>query len=218
MQALRGVMADAECPRCGATSPPPESLLATCARCGLVFPPHEVLHKSSAPPDDSLIGIELPDPPPDVTVHREGAAIAIVWPLARYVTAFAFSAGLFLAYLAASRTPATLTRPFWIGVAVCAAFGVIQLFAHHVITIGPDAVEHHISFTIGTRTVLPFDRAVRVEIRKERRAMYELHLISSQRLARTLLVRSIDRSPLGYAADLITARLITARMTADSQG
>ena len=216
MQALRGVMADSECPRCGATSPPPESLLATCARCGLVFPPHEVQHKLPTPPDDSLIGIELPNPPPNVTVHREATAIAIVWPLARYVTAFAFSAGLFLAYLAASGTPETLARTFWIGVAVCATFGVIQLFAHHVITIGPTVVEHHLSFTIGTRTVLPFDRALRVEIRKQRWAMYELHLISSQRLAPTLLVRSIDRSPLAYAADLITARLITAG--ADSQG
>jgi hypothetical protein len=212
MQALRGVMADAECPRCGATSPPPESLLATCARCGLVFPPHEVLHKLPAAPDEAPIAIELPPPPPNVTVHREGAAIAIVWPLARYVTAFAFSAGLFLAYLAVSRTPETLTRPFWFGVAVCAVFGVIQLFAHHVVTIGPTAVEHHISFTIGTRTVLPFDRTLRVEIRKERWAMYELHLISSQRLARTLLVRSVDRAPVTYAAELI------ARMRKDSVG
>jgi len=57
--------------------------------------------------DDAPIEIEtaLPAPPPHVTVHREGAAVAIVWPLARYVTAFAFSAGLFLAYLATSRTP-----------------------------------------------------------------------------------------------------------------
>ena len=136
-----------------------------------------------------------------------------MWPLARYVTAFAFSAGLFLAYLAASYTPETLTRPFWIGVAVCATFGVIQLFANHVITIGPTAVEHHISFTIGTRTVLPFDRALRVEIRKERWAMYELHLISSQRLAPTLLVRSIDAAPVTYAA-----ALINARMRKDSEG
>jgi hypothetical protein len=214
MQSLRGVMADAECPRCGATSPPPESLLATCARCGLVFPPHEVLHKLpeklAAP---VVVEIELPTPPPRVTVHREAAAIAIVWPLARYVTAFAFSAGLFLAYLAVSGTPATLARPFWVGVAIAAAFGVIQLFAHHVITISPDAVEHHVSFTIGTRTRLPFDRTVRVEIRKQRWALHELHLISSQRLAPTLLARSIDRSPLTYAADLITAR-----MNADSRG
>jgi hypothetical protein len=216
MQALRGVMVDAECPRCGATSPPPESLLATCARCGLVFPPHEVLHKLPVTEEQDPIGIELPTPPPHVTVHREGATIAIVWPLARYVTAFAFSAGLGLAYLAASRTPETLTRTFWIGVAVCAAFGVLQLFAHHVITISPDAVEHHLSFTIGTRTALPFDRALRVEIRKEQWAMYELHLISSQRLARTLLVRSIDRAPVAYAADLITARLIT--WSANSRG
>jgi hypothetical protein len=213
MQALRGVMADAECPRCGATSPPPESLLATCARCGLVFPPHEVLHQLPVAYDEAPAEIALPPPPPNVTAHREGAAIAIVWPLARYVTAFAFSVGLFLAYLAASRTPETLTRPFWIGVAVAAAFGVIQLFAHHVITIGPTAAEHHISFTIGTRTVLPFDRALRVEIRKERWAMYELHLISSQRLARTLLVRSIDRAPVAYAAELINAR-----MRKDSEG
>jgi hypothetical protein len=215
MQALRGVMADAECPRCGATSPPPESLLATCARCGLVFTPHEVLHKLPAPVADVAVEVplDLPTPPPHVTVHREGASIAILWPLARYVTAFAFSAGLFLAYLAASRTPATLTTPFWIGVAVAGTFGVIQLFAHHVITIGPTAVEHHVSFTIGTHTALPFDRALRVEIRKQRWAMHELHLVSSQRLARTLLARSIDRAPLAYAADLISAR-----MTADSQG
>lgn len=211
MQSLRGVMADAECPRCGATSPPPESLLATCARCGLVFAPHEVLHKLPAPPAPlaapAVIEIELPAPPPRVTAHREGAAVAIVWPLARYVTAFAFSAGLFLAYLAASGTPATLARPFWIGVAVAAAFGVIQLFAHHVVTISPDAVEHHVSFTIGTRTRLPLDRVVRAEIRKQRWALHELHLISSQRLAPTLLARSIDRSPLTYAAELITARM-----------
>jgi hypothetical protein len=207
MQALRGVMADAECPRCGATSPPPESLLATCARCGLVFPPHEVLHKLPSVDEPADVELALPTPPPHVTVHREGAAIAIVWPLARYVTAFAFSASLGLAYFAASRTPETLTRPFWIGVAVCAAFGVIQLFAHHVVTIGPTAVEHHISFTIGTRTVLPFDRALRVEILKERWAMYELHLISSQRLAPTLLVRSIDHAPVAFAAELINARM-----------
>lgn len=213
MQALRGVMADAECPRCGATSPPPESLLATCTRCGLVFEPHEVLHKLPAAPAKVAVEVPLalPTPPPHVTVHREGASIAIVWPLARYVTAFAFSVGLFLAYVAASLSPATLTRPFWIGVAGAAAFGVIQLFANHVITIGPTTVEHHVSFTIGIRTQLPFDRALRVEIRKQRWAMYELHLVSSQRLARTLLARSIDRAPLTYAADLISAR-----MTADS--
>lgn len=217
MQALRGVMADAECPRCGTTSPPPESLLATCARCGLVFTPHEVLHRLPVPPDQlaapAVVDTALPAPPRHVTVHREGAAIAIVWPLARYITAFAFSAGLFLAYLAVSGTPALLARPFWIGVAVAAAFGVIQLFAHHVITIGPDAVEHHVSFTIGTRTRLPLDRVVRIEIRKERWSLHELHLISSQRLAQTLLARSIDRAPLTYAADLITAR-----MDADSRG
>ena len=198
-------MVDAECPRCGMTSPPPESLLATCKRCGLVFPPHEVQHKLPTPIEPEVA--PLPPPPPHVSVHREGASIAVVWPLARHVTAFAFSAGLMLAYLALDTDTTNLRRSFWLGVIIAAVFGVLQLFANHVLTIGPKTLEHHISFTIGTRTVLPLDRAVRIEIRKERWALHALHLVSTQRLARTLLVRSIDPAPLAYAAELIAKRM-----------
>jgi len=76
MQSFRGVMQDAECPRCHATAPPPETRLATCPRCGLVFVPHELVPRPPPPARD-----EIPDPPPHVTVRREGPALTISWPV-----------------------------------------------------------------------------------------------------------------------------------------
>jgi hypothetical protein len=200
-------MVDAECPRCSATSPPPESLLATCKRCGLVFLPHEVQSRPPLPTSGDDVELDLPQPPAGVTVRREGDAITIVWPLARYVTAFIFSAGMFLAYLAATLHPEQLTSALWGSVIFCAGVGIVQLFAHHVITLRRDAVEHHISFTFGTRTVRPLDRVRGVELRKSRWALYQLHVTNTQRRAGTLVARSIERAPLDYAANLIASRI-----------
>ena len=199
-------MVDAECPRCGATSPPPESLLATCKRCGLVFLPHEV--QRPLPKSDDYVELDaLPEPPYGVDVRREGDAITIMWPLARYVTVFIFSAGMFLAYLATTLRPVQLTSALWGSVIFCAVVGVVQLFAFHVITLRKATVEHHISFTIGTRTVRPLDRVRGVELRKSRWALYQLHVTNSQRRANTLVARSIERAPLDYAATLIASRI-----------
>jgi hypothetical protein len=199
-------MVDAECPRCGATSPPPESLLATCKRCGLVFLPHEI--QRPLPTSEAYVELDLlPDAPAGVTVRREGDAITIVWPLARYVTAFIFSAGMFLAYLATTLRPETLTSALWGSVIFCGVVGIVQLFAHHVITLRPATVEHHISFTVGTRTVRPLDRVRGVELRKSRWPLYQLHVTNGQRGAGTLVARSIERAPLDYAANLIASRI-----------
>src|SRR3978361_1045297 len=77
---LRGVMADAECPRCGTTALPPEAGLVTCKRCALVYPPHEGQYKTrrSVEPD-------FPAPPANVDAFIEGDVVVVRWPLARYL-------------------------------------------------------------------------------------------------------------------------------------
>src|SRR5690242_12447058 len=86
-------MPDAECPRCGALQPPPGSRLATCAACGLVFTPHEIQHK---PPPPKLR--PLPTPPRGITATRDADKILVVWPLPRYLAAFAISLALLVAW------------------------------------------------------------------------------------------------------------------------
>ena len=194
MNSLRGVMADAECPRCGQTSPPPESVLATCKRCGLVFPPHEVQHKLAAPNDAALVS--LPTPPSGVIARRAGELVRIEWSVARYVALFYFSAALFTAWFAASKILAT---PFWIATAIGTVLGVQQLLAKHVIELRGSLVSHFITWRVGLRIPKRI-AADSIEIRKERFARYELRQLDGRRAT---IARSIDRAPLDYAAELI---------------
>ncbi|MFT3700254.1 MAG: hypothetical protein QM831_44325 [Kofleriaceae bacterium] len=208
MQDLRGVMADAECPRCNTTMPPPEGRLATCKTCGLVFTPHEIQHRGR--PRAVVDDVEpkpLPDPPAGVRARREGKAIVITWPLARYVSLFFFSLGLLLAWFAVNRL-VPLYHWFWAGVAFSATIGLLQLLGEHVITIEDDRVTHHIAFMLG-RTRIDLQRVTSIEMRKGRLAMWELHLRAPVRSARTMLVRTIDQKPLAYAAAIIAEYLET---------
>jgi hypothetical protein len=200
MNSLRGVMVDAECPRCGQTSPPPESVLATCKRCGLVFPPHEVQHKLAAPDDDNDALVPLPTPPPGVIARRDGQLVRIEWSVARYVALFYFSAALFTAWFAASEILAT---PFWIATAIGAVLGVQQLLAKHVIELRGAFVSHFITWRFGFRIAKRIESADSIEIRKERFARYELRTLEGRRAT---IARSIDRAPLDYATELIRAR------------
>jgi hypothetical protein len=80
IDALRGAMPTAECPRCSETSAPTETRLVTCVRCGLVFTPHELQHPHRAP--------SVPDPPPGLTVTRTDDATIARWPLPRIYGVF----------------------------------------------------------------------------------------------------------------------------------
>lgn len=210
MQDLRGVMADAECPRCNARQPPPETRLATCRACGLVFTPHELQHRVRPREVDTALPEPkpLPAPPPHVTARRERTAIVIAWPVARYVAMFMFSLGLFLAWIAVNRLVPWSTL-FWTGVALSGVFGLLQLFAQHVITIDGDAVSHHIAFTVGLPRRIALDRVTGIEVRKGAWAMWELHLIQAGRRGASRLARTIDPNPLGYAAAIIAEYLET---------
>ena len=68
---------DAECPRCGATSPPTDARLVTCAACGLTFQPHELQrpHRPHAPPD----------PPAGLTVTRTADTVIARWAFERWL-------------------------------------------------------------------------------------------------------------------------------------
>ncbi|HEY0254354.1 MAG TPA: hypothetical protein VGC41_22655 [Kofleriaceae bacterium] len=199
MQDFRGVMADAECPRCNTKAPPPEGMLATCKRCGLVFTPHEIQHRvRPRETTEEVAPKPLPQPPSGVTARREGSAIVIAWPVARYVAVFLLSLALFLAWFASN-----FYMPVWTGVFIAGLSALVQLFAAHVITLDGDHVSHHIAFSIAPTKRLSLEWVTSLELRKGRLAMWELHLVSKLDGRPTLLARSIDQNPLAYAAAII---------------
>ena len=69
---------DAECPRCGATSPPTDARLVACAACGLTFQPHELQRPHRAHP---------PDPPAGITVTRKPGLVIARWPFEHWMGA-----------------------------------------------------------------------------------------------------------------------------------
>lgn len=198
---LRGVMADAECPRCGATALPPEAGLVTCKRCALVYPPHEVQHKlaRSVEPD-------FPAPPPNVDAFIEGDVVVVRWPLARYlgVLLIAF-AGLFA--VPAHELVRWYSRgPFVVLLVACVYYGVVQLLGSHQLAIAADGVTHHVPFALVPTVRIPSANLRAVAVRPTQLGG-ELHVRSKSRRARTRITRGTDRVALRYAAQLIGAKL-----------
>lgn len=126
MQSFRGVMQDAECPRCHTTAPPPETRLATCARCGLVFVPHELVARPAPLPRD-----EIPDPPPEVLVRREGSVLTVSWAVL-FIASHVISIGdtaveHHLAFVPATRTRISLARVTGVEVRASGRWGLHEL-------------------------------------------------------------------------------------------
>src|SRR4051812_5759418 len=123
---LRGVMADAECPRCGMTTPPPEAGLVTCKQCALVYPPHEVQHKSSR-----SVEPDYPAPPPNVDAFIESDVVIVRWPLARYLGMLMIAFAILLAVPAHELASWYARAPFIVLIAVALYYGIVQLSCFH---------------------------------------------------------------------------------------
>jgi len=130
----------AECPRCGATSPPTDAPLLTCAACGLTFQPHE-LQRPHRPNT-------LPDPPPGLRVARRPDAVIARWDLEWWI-------GLFFALSAIAMLigTAVILNAFGIGIATGALalftaaysyLAAVFTFNHVELAITHDALIHRI--------------------------------------------------------------------------
>jgi len=117
---------DAECPRCGATSPPTDAPLVTCAACGLTFQPHELQRPHRA---------HTPEPPDGITVTRKPGLVIARWPFEHWI-------GLALAPVAGAAVVGTyyVVHEFGLGIASASLAAVALLLAalaavlsiHHV--------------------------------------------------------------------------------------
>jgi hypothetical protein len=198
---LRGVMADAECPRCGTTALPPEAGLVTCARCALVYPPHEVQHKTSR-----SVEPDFPAPPPNVDAFIEGDVVIVRWPLARYAGVILIAFAAVLAVPAHELVRWYSRGPFVVLIAACVYYGLVQLFANHQLAIAADRLTHHVPFALLPTVRLPTARLRAVAVLSTRLGG-ELHVRSTSRRARSLIARGSDPVALRYAAQVIGAKL-----------
>ncbi|MEP6862205.1 MAG: hypothetical protein ABJE66_16395 [Deltaproteobacteria bacterium] len=198
---LRGVMADAECPRCGMTSPPPEAGLVTCKQCALVYPPHEVQHKSSR-----SVEPDYPAPPPNVDAFIESDVVVVRWPLARYIGVLLIAVAGLLAVPAHELVRWYSRGPFVVMIVGCVYFAVVQLFGSHQLAIAADGVTHHVPFALVPSVRIP-TTGLRAVAMVPTQLGGELHVRSKSRRARTRIARGTDRVALRYAAQLIGAKL-----------
>ncbi|MEO6776175.1 MAG: hypothetical protein ABI467_24680, partial [Kofleriaceae bacterium] len=190
---LRGVMADAECPRCGTTALPPEAGLVTCTRCGLVYPPHEVQHKfrHAMPPD-------YPAPPPNVDAFIEADVVIVRWPLARYAGVLMISCALALA-APIHELARWYTRTPLIALGIVVVYyGLVQLLGNHQVAISTEQLTHHVPFAL-----IPSRRFDPATLRGVAVVPTwfggELHARTTSRRARTLIASGVDRTALHYA-------------------
>jgi len=194
-------MVDAECPRCGTTSLPPEAGLVTCKRCALVYPPHEVQRKiaRSVEPD-------YPAPPASVDAFLEGDAVIVRWPLARYIGVFLISIAVLLAVPIREVTHWYARAPFMAAMAVALYYAAIQLLGSHQLAITAEGVSHHVPFALLPTVRIPAANLRAVAVIPTQLGG-ELHVRSKSRRARTRITRGTDRVALRYAAQLIAAKL-----------
>jgi hypothetical protein len=198
---LRGVMADAECPRCGMTSPPPEAGLVTCKQCALVYPPHEVQHKSSR-----SVEPDYPAPPPNVDAFIESDVVIVRWPLARYLGMLMIALAILLAVPVHELASWYARAPFVMLIAVALYYGVVQLLCFHQLAIASDGVTHHVPFALVPSLRIPTS-GLRAVAMVPTQLGGELHVRSKSRRARSRIARGTDRVALRYAAQLIGAKL-----------
>lgn len=198
---LRGVMADAECPRCGTTTLPPEAGLVTCKRCALVYPPHEVQHKLARADEP-----DLPSPPRNVDAFIEADVVIVRWPLARYVGVILIACAALLAIPANELVRWYSRGPFVVMIVACGYYGLVQLLANHQLAIAGDQITHHIPFALHRTLRFPTANLRAVAVVPTHLGG-ELHVRSKSRRARTLITRGSDRVALRYAAQLIGAKL-----------
>jgi hypothetical protein len=206
---LRGVMADAECPRCGSTAPPPEAGLVTCKKCALVYPPHEVLHKiSHAELPELALSPRNVDAfmPPNVDAFIEGQVVIVRWPLARYLGVLLVALAGVLAVPAHELAIWYARGPFVAMIIACLYYGLVQLFGSHQLAIAPDGLTHHVPFALLPSTRIP-TKGLRAVAIVPTQLGGEIHVRSKSRRARTRIARGTDRVALRYAAQLIGAKL-----------
>ena len=198
---LRGAMADAECPRCGTTAPPPEAGLVTCQKCALVYPPHEVQHKTSR-----SVEPDYPAPPPNVDAFIESDVLIVRWPLARYLGMLMIAFATLLAVPAHELVSWYARTPFLVLIAVALYYGVVQLLGFHQLAIAADGVTHHVPFALWP-SVRIRTTGLRAVAMVPTQLGGEIHVRSKSRRARTRVARGTDRVALRYAAQLIGAKL-----------
>lgn len=198
---LRGVMADAECPRCGTTALPPETGLVTCKRCALVYPPHEVQHKSSR-----SVEPDFPAPPAHVDAFIEGDVVIVRWPLARYIGVLLISCAVLLAVPIHELASWYARAPFVVAIVAAIYYGVVQLVGSHQLAIAASGVTHHVPFALFPTVRIPAANLRAIAVTPTQLGG-ELHVRSKSRRARTLVTRGTDRVALRYAAQLIGAKL-----------
>jgi hypothetical protein len=204
---MRGAFAmpDAECPRCGATQPPPEAKLATCAACGLVFTPHEILHKP--PPAKPK---QLPKPPPGIVATRDANYTLVAWPLPRWLAAFSAAFAFLFAW------PTRELFAWWWPLAIPSALVVVAWLYLALVALVSSHVVRIDATTLGYRQVpLPRRRAqleplsgiTMVRFRRISRPesmigdLYKLELLRGDR--RKLVLSSRERAPLEYLTKLL---------------
>jgi hypothetical protein len=198
---LRGVMADAECPRCGTTALPPEAGLVTCKQCALVYPPHEVLHKTSR-----SVEPDYPAPPPNVDAFIESDVLIVRWPLARYLGILMIAFAILLVVPAHELASWYARAPFVVVIVVALYAGVVQLLCFHQLAIASDAVTHHVPFA-PVPSVRISREGMKTVVVSPTQLGGEIRVLNKSRRAPTRLARGTDRAALRYAAQLIATKL-----------